>query len=96
MEIVDFLPKYPNIDNKDEDILNPYEIGFYESIFKKKEFYEERIKPNEIETVPDEKGVLMKHQKIIARFLSSNTMYNSLLLVHMMGTGKTCLDILWK
>ena len=90
MEIVDFLPKYPNIDNKDEDILNPYEIGFYESIFKKKEFYEERIKPNEIETVPDEKGVLMKHQKIIARFLSSNTMYDSLLLVHMMGTGKTC------
>ena len=90
MEIVDFLPKYPNIYNKDEDILNPYEIGFYESIFKKREFYEERIKPNEIETIPDEKGVLMKHQKIIARFLSSNTMYDSLLLVHMMGTGKTC------
>ena len=32
----------------------------------------------------------MKHQKIIARFLSSHTMYDSLLLVHQMCTGKTC------
>ena len=32
----------------------------------------------------------MKNQKIIARFLSSHTMYDSLLLVHQMGSGKTC------
>ena len=37
MNISDFLPKYPNIDNMDDDILNPYE-DFYESIFKKKEW----------------------------------------------------------
>ena len=39
MEIVDFLPKYPNINKDEEEVLNPYEEGFYESIFKKKEFY---------------------------------------------------------
>lgn len=88
MNIEDFLPKYPNIVKSDNEILNPYEDGFYESIFRKKEFYDERLEP--IEDLPDEKGTLMKHQKIIARFLSSNTMYDSLLLVHEMGTGKTC------
>jgi superfamily II DNA or RNA helicase len=88
MDIHEFLPKYPNIDNSLESKLNPYEDGFYESIFKKKEFYDERLP--EIENIPIEKGMLMKHQKIIARFLSSNTLYESLLLVHEMGSGKTC------
>ena len=36
-DIVDFLPKYPNINNYVNDVLNPYE-NFYESIFLKKEF----------------------------------------------------------
>jgi superfamily II DNA or RNA helicase len=86
MNIHDFLPKYPNIVKSDNEILNPYEDGFYESIFKKKEFYDERL--DSIEELPDEKGMMMKHQKIIARFLSSHTMYDSLLLVHEMG----CVD----
>jgi ribosomal protein S18 acetylase RimI-like enzyme/superfamily II DNA or RNA helicase len=88
MDIHEFLPKYPNIKKSDENILNPYDDGFYESIFKKKEFYDERLP--KIEDLPKEKGILMKHQKIIARFLSSHTLYDSLLLVHEMGTGKTC------
>jgi superfamily II DNA or RNA helicase/ribosomal protein S18 acetylase RimI-like enzyme len=88
MDIYEFLPKYPNIKKADEDILNPYDDGFYESIFKKREFYEERLP--KIEDIPKEKGMLMKHQKIIARFLSSHTLYDALLLVHQMGSGKTC------
>lgn len=88
MEIEDFLPKYPNINKKNENVLNPYEDDFYSAIFKKKEFYDERL--DQIENLPSEKGVLMKHQSIIARFLSSHTMYNELLIVHQMGTGKTC------
>lgn len=87
MNIIDFLPKYPNIDKKEYEILNPYD-NFYDAIFKKREFYEEMLP--EKEDFPGEKGTLMKHQKIIARFLSSHTMYDSLLLVHMMGSGKTC------
>jgi len=88
MEIEDFLPKYPNINKKKDDVLNPYEDDFYNAIFKKKEFYDERLDP--VEDLPSERGVLMKHQTIIARFLSSHTIYNELLIVHQMGTGKTC------
>ena len=39
-DITNFLLKYPNIDNFDDNILNPYEEDFYEVIYKKKEFYE--------------------------------------------------------
>ena len=90
MNISDFLPKYPNINNEEEELLNPYEEDFYESIYKKKEFYDERYMENSPAEILTEKGQLMKHQKLIARFLSSHTMYDSLLLVHAMGSGKTC------
>ena len=36
---------------------------------------------------------IWKHQKIIAKFLSSYTPYNGLLVFHEMGTGKTCATI---
>ena len=88
MQIEDFLPKYPNVNKKKYPILNPYEDDFYNAIFRKKEFYDERL--DKTEPIPTERGVLMKHQRIIARFLSSHTLYNELLLVHQMGTGKTC------
>lgn len=87
-DITNFLPKYPNINNYTENYLNPYEDDFYESIFKKKEFYEEKL--DKYEPLPDEKGKLLKNQKIISRFFSSYTPYDQLLLVHEMGTGKTC------
>lgn len=90
MNISDFLPKYPNINQEKKDILNPYENNFYESLFRKKEFYDERYEKNSKPEILSEKGQLMKHQKLIARFLSSHTMYDSLLLVHSMGSGKTC------
>ena len=43
MNIEDFLPKYPNINKSKEPNLNPYEDNFYDAIFKKKEFYDERL-----------------------------------------------------
>ena len=88
MNIEDFLPKYPNINKKKQPKLNPYEDNFYDVIFKKKEFYEERL--DKEEAIPTQRGILMRHQNIIARFLSSHTIYEELLLVHQMGTGKTC------
>lgn len=87
-DITNFLLKYPNIDNFDENILNPYEEDFYEVIYKKKEFYENRLE--KFEQIPKKIGSLMKHQKLIARFFSSNTLYDELLLLHEMGTGKSC------
>ena len=88
LDIADFLPKYPNIEPFENALFNPYEEDFYESIYKKKEFYDERLE--KVEAFPSNPGVLMNHQKLIARFLSSYTIYDQLLLVHEMGTGKTC------
>lgn len=91
MEIIDFMPKYPNINNYSDDIFNPYLEDFNLSIFKKKEFYDEKLP--KIEKFPEKPGDQFKHQKIIARFLSSRTMYDQLLLTHFLGSGKTCTAI---
>ena len=85
MNIEDFLPKYPDIQRSEYDVLNPYS-SFYKSIYRKNEFYENKL--DRIEEFPKESGILLKHQKTIARYLSSHTPYNRLLLVHEMGTGK--------
>ena len=88
MDVKDFLPKYPNIEKSKYEVLNPYDDNFYEAIFRKKEFYENRLE--KVEQFPREKGMLTKHQKTIARYVSGHTPYDALLLVHSMGTGKTC------
>ena len=88
--IEDFLPKYPNIENKSlKDFMNPYNNleSFNQRIYNKNEFYSLRLQ--ETENIPKE-GELFNHQKIIARFLSGHTIYDALLLIHEMGTGKSC------
>jgi hypothetical protein len=92
--IIDFLPKYPNIHEMETDIFNPYRNDFYDVIYRKKEFYDEKL--SKIENVPSSPGDLMKHQKIISRFFSSRTMYDQLLLFHEMGcvAGDT-LILMW-
>jgi hypothetical protein len=86
MNITDFFPKYPNILQSENKVLNPYDEDFYESIFHKKEFYE--LKLEKTEDFPKERGMLTKYQKTIARYMSSHTPYDKLLLVHQMGLGK--------
>ena len=84
LEIEDFLPKYSDIKKSKNQLFNPYtDKNFYQSIYFKKEFYDEKVP--RIESVPRGTGQLLKHQKIIARFLSSHTPYNELLLDHSMG-----------
>ncbi len=80
-DIKDFLPMYPNINQSVYKELNPYP-DFYKSLTEKKELYDLKLTPTE--DIPVEGGFL-NHQKIIARFLSSHTPYNALLLVHEMG-----------
>lgn len=91
MNILDFLPSYPNIDVDENKLLNPYEGDFNDVLFKKKEFYENKLE--KIENIPNEKGVSMSNQRTIARYMSSNTLYNGILIVHEMGSGKTCTSI---
>lgn len=45
------------------------------------------------EFIDDSDTIFFKHQKNIARFLSPKTLYNSILLIHEMGTGKTATAI---
>jgi hypothetical protein len=88
ISVYDFLPKYPNIVNTNNEILNPYDDDFYEVIYKKKEFYENKLSPTE--NIPTEKGGQLMHQKNLSKFISEYTLYNNILLFHEMGTGKTC------
>ena len=68
MEVFDFIPKYPNIENTNDARLKPYETNFFESIYQKKEFYDEKLSP--VESFPSSRGTLMKHQKLIARLVA--------------------------
>ena len=91
MDVIDFLPIYPNINNSEYDSLNAYDSKFNTNIYKKKEFYDNKLEF--AEKLPREVGVLTKHQETISRYMSSKTPYTGVLLVHEMGTGKTCAAI---
>jgi superfamily II DNA or RNA helicase len=91
IDIADFLPKYPSVKNG-EDVFDAY-IGepLNEVILHKTEFYNEKLPL--YENLPLKSGDLMKSQILLSRFFSSRTMYDSLLVMHSMGTGKTCVAI---
>jgi len=89
--ISDFFSKYPNVKNKDNDFLNPYNDDFSKVIYQKREFYENRLEP--IEDKPMTSGEQLYHQKNVSMFMSEHTGYNNLLIFHEMGTGKTCTAI---
>jgi hypothetical protein len=75
MNIEDFIGSYPYITEGD----------FNRKIIEKNEFNSLRMKEVDI---PGKD--LLPHQKIIARFLSPYTLYDSLLLFHEVGSGKSC------
>jgi len=74
MNIEDFIGSYPYIEEGD----------FTRKIIEKNEFSSLKVRDD----IPS-KG-LLPHQKIIARFLSPYTLYDSLLLFHEVGSGKSC------
>ena len=78
MDIADFLPYYPYIEDN----------NFNKVIFSKKELRDIQILP--IERFPENKGDLLSHQILLSRLLSSYTPYDGMLLFHEMGTGKSC------
>ena len=89
----DFL--YPHLDDP----------SFTQKITKKKEFFDtavEKITREQIENIEAESNKLCDvnrefelapHQMFVRNFLSFQTPYNSLLLFHGLGTGKTCSSI---
>ena len=86
LDIIDFLPKYPFID--DDDYTTYPSQSLEEVIYYKKEFNENKLTSSE--SKPTRTGQLMKHQKIVSRYMSVTTPYDGLLLFHAMGSGKAC------
>lgn len=90
MDIIDFLPTYTEFDKDVETILGP-DLVDTTSLYHKKEFHDFRLQA--IEKRPEKPGEYMNHQIIMARFLSSYTPYNGILVMHEPGTGKTCVSV---
>ncbi len=92
MGIERFFPKYPSIYRSDYDILNTYgDAMFDDVIVSKKEFAD--LKLTRTRTNLQRRGDYYDYQKYIARFMSSVTGYDELLLFHEPGSGKTCTAI---
>jgi len=87
MDVYDFIPKYPNVYKQRPGYMNPYDSNFYESIFRKKEFYDNKLERNE--PIPTRPGEFMKAQKNISRYFNALTLYDRLLLLWTPGTGKS-------
>jgi superfamily II DNA or RNA helicase len=88
LNLEDFIPSYPYLENGENPKKNYYETEYELSNFNKQEFFEDLL--DITEERPEEKGVPLKHQEFVAKFLSQKTLNNELLLFHQVGTGKTC------
>lgn len=76
--ILNYLPRYPSIDDR----------NFNRSFNELVEFKVPSVPKTE--EFPQVKGDRMSHQIILSRIMSSRTPYDGILLMHEMGTGKTC------
>jgi hypothetical protein len=90
LKLEDFLPSYADFeDGYDDDIFNIYNNDAPENVFyRKKEFYSNKL--DLIEEKPTEKGIPLKTQYNISRFLSPQTLNSEILIFHGLGSGKTC------
>ena len=86
--VSNFLYTYPNQKDEENFYLNNGFDKFNDTIFKKKEFNEKKLKKDP-ESVLN-KGDLYNHQIIVSRFISPYTTYDGLLLFQGLGSGKTC------
>ncbi len=85
-KLEDFFPLYP--ESLSNNSKTRFEIGSLDVINTLKEFTDNRL--DAIEILPTKPGEATKHQIVIRRLLSGYTQFDALLLVHEMGTGKTC------
>ena len=88
MDLAQFLPSYADYFPDPKGIFNAYPGRTMEDVVNAKlEFSELRLDPAEAP------AGLLKHQEFVRRFLSGHTPYNSILLWHDVGTGKTISSI---
>lgn len=85
-QLEDFIPFYHDYgENEYSNQTNADKDELYASIVTKKEFDELRLSP--IDYI--KKGELYKQQSFIARFISTYTLYDKMLVYHSVGTGKS-------
>lgn len=89
MDLSDFFSAYPDYTLNKYDLLNPFEGTMYNSLNNLKEF---TVLP-ENEDKPKYSGIPLIHQRNISHFLSPLTPFDKLLLIHQVGTGKTCSSV---
>jgi hypothetical protein len=80
LSVDDFIPWYPQT-SESTDIFNT-------QIARKREFNELALARTE--GMPERRGELLAHQRLLARFMSSHTPYAGIIVFHEMGTGKSC------
>jgi len=87
------------LEDSTDNILYPSlnDPNFVEKISKKREFHDTQIDGTIYEDIKEHSDKLSKmpfelepHQNFVRNFMSFQTPYNSLLLYHGLGTGKTC------
>ncbi len=78
MEVKDYLPVYPDLEDS----------NFQGKLLAKHELYELKYDGREQKDL----GQLFPHQKIFQRLFSPYTLYKSIILQHEAGTGKTCVS----
>jgi hypothetical protein len=88
---------------KEQDKLNYptyYDPNFSQKIFRKAEFYQnklDKVLPEDVPRIVNERksGIisLAQHQRFLKNFMSRNTPYNGVLIFHGLGVGKTCASI---
>jgi len=89
---------FPESDEIEDDFTYPFidDPDFVYKISEHKEFVETQYDGNIMDIsfqsnfMCNAKFELAPHQSFVKNFLSVNTPYNSLLLYHMLGSGKTC------
>jgi len=92
IELENFISSYPYIENGSEPTeYYPYLNKYEKDNFDKLEFFEDILPIKEEK--PDQKGIPLKHQELLARFMSPKTLNDEMLLFHQVGTGKTCTAI---
>ena len=85
-EKYDFL--YPLVGSKDFNIKISEQRQFWDTRYPQEDIHNVREYGNFL--CHEKEFELMPHQLFVRNFLSSQTPYNSLLLYHGLGTGKTC------
>ena len=79
IRLIDFIPDYPS----------PTDPDVAKRLSQVKQLYDLRLPPSE--PPPSASGEALRHQQYMARIFSDESSFREGVMVHGMGTGKTCL-----